>query len=123
MEKARGSSEEALQAAYEMASDLHESGVMDDLTMAKINVMRFPAEKKFSAAEVRQIRASTKMSQSMFANFLNVTKSSVVKWESGIRNPRNSSVRILQFLSDNGTDNLVTRLRDMLSTLMDHPKA
>ncbi len=73
--------DEALNVAYEMAADLHESGVMDDLTMEKVKLMRFPAKKTFSSEEIRQIRGLTRMSQSVFALLLNVGKSTVVKWE------------------------------------------
>jgi putative transcriptional regulator len=102
--------DEALNVAYEMAADLHESGVMDDLTMEKVKLMRFPAKKTFSSEEIRQIRGLTRMSQSVFALLLNVGKSTVVKWENGIRHPTGPAMRVLQILSDTETANPAVRL-------------
>jgi putative transcriptional regulator len=104
----------ALNVAYEMAADLHESGVMDDLTMEKVKLMRFPAKKTFSSTEIRQIRGLTRMSQSVFALLLNVGKSTVVKWENGNRHPTGPAMRVLQLLSDTETANPAVRLITML---------
>jgi putative transcriptional regulator len=104
----------ALNVAYEMATDLHESGIMDDLTMEKVKLMRFPAKKEFSSAEIKKIRALARMSQSVFALLLNVGKSTVVKWENGDRHPTGSAMRVLQLLSDTETGNPAVRLISML---------
>ena len=106
--------DDALNVAYEMALDLHESGVMDDLTMEKVKLMRFPAKKEFSSAEIKKIRAVARMSQSVFALLLNVGKSTVVKWENGDRHPTGSAMRVLQLLSDTETGNPAVRLISML---------
>lgn len=106
--------DDALNVAYEMALDLHESGVMDDLTMEKVKLMRFPARKEFSPVEIKNIRTLARMSQSVFALLLNVGKSTVVKWESGDRHPKGPAMRVLQLLSDSETGNPAVRLISML---------
>lgn len=106
--------DEALNAAYEMAADLHASGVMDDLTMEKVRLMRFPAKKTYSPSEIQRIRSLAKMSQSVFALLLNVGKSTVVKWEKGDRRPAGPAMRMLQLLSGTEAGNPAVKLISML---------
>ena len=87
---------------------------MDDLTMEKVKLMRFPAKKTFSSEEIRHIRGLARMSQSVFALLLNVGKSTVVKWEKGDRHPTGPAMRVLQLLSDTETANPAVRLIAML---------
>lgn len=110
----KNTEDEALSVAYEMAADLHGAGVMDDITMEKVRLMRFPAKKTFSPGEIQHIRGMTRMSQSVFALLLNVGKSTVVKWEKGDRKPNGPALRMLQLLSDSDTTNPAVRLISML---------
>ncbi|BAF71663.1 helix-turn-helix domain-containing protein [Sulfurovum sp. NBC37-1] len=51
-----------------------------------------------TAGEIKIIRKSLKLSQSVFAKLLNVSLSSVRQWEQGIRTPSGSTMVLLELL-------------------------
>lgn len=51
----------------------------------------------FSADEIKAIRTSLKMTQSVFALVMGVSKKTVEAWEQGVNRPSGSSCRLLYF--------------------------
>ena len=51
-----------------------------------------------SASEIKDIRKTLKVSQSVFAKLLNVSLSSIRQWEQGIRKPSGSTMILLELL-------------------------
>ena len=49
----------------------------------------------FTPEGIKQIRASLRMSQALFAKFLNVSLSAVTKWEQGRQSPDGAACRLL----------------------------
>ena len=49
-----------------------------------------------SASEIAAIREQMNVSQAVFADLLNVPKSTAVSWERGLRSPSGAAVRLLQ---------------------------
>ena len=54
--------------------------------------------------EIKAIRAKERGSQTVFANYLNVTSSLVSKWERGERRPSGASLKLLSLVEKNGLD-------------------
>ena len=53
---------------------------------------RLPAR---SGAEIRRVRESLNVSQSLFASYLNVPTRTVISWESGARKPSGAALKLL----------------------------
>ena len=53
---------------------------------------------EINAKDIQEIREKTKLSQSVFAKMLNVSPSSVRKWEQGKRKPSGSTKVLLELL-------------------------
>lgn len=51
-----------------------------------------------SPSQIREVRKSLRVSQSVFAQLLNVSVASVRHWESGIRKPSGSTIVLLDLL-------------------------
>lgn len=98
---------EILKAAQEMASDLHEAGAMDTITMRKIDLLCLPPGRSFTAADIRRIRARSRMSQPVFAALLNVGRTTVAQWEQGLKQPSGSAVRLLDIIDRKGVDAVI----------------
>jgi putative transcriptional regulator len=84
----------------------HELLCAKDLALVKGLSSPPPA---YSAQRVAQIRIKkAKMSQSVFAGFLNVTTSTVQKWESPAsgKHPGGAAAKLLQILEKKGVDAL-----------------
>lgn len=93
---------EILEVIHESARDLHEIGLMDDMTMREFDAMCLPQVKKYSAEEIKRIRLSQRVSQPVFAAYLNVTKSTVAQWEQGEKKPRSTSLKLLDLVDRKG---------------------
>lgn len=50
----------------------------------------------FSGDEISAIRKQMNVSQSVFADLLNVPKATAISWERGLRSPSGAAVRLLQ---------------------------
>ena len=61
--------------------------------------------KKYKGKEVRRIRNKIGFSQSLFANYLGVSKKTVEAWESGTNSPSGTASRLLNMMEMD--DNLV----------------
>ena len=91
---------------HDTAKDLHEAGVMDEMTMREFDAMCLPEIKRYTAAEIKRIRLGARVSQPVFAAYLNVTKSTVAQWEQGEKKPRGSSLKLLELVARKGLQTL-----------------
>ena len=91
-----------LETVHESAKDLHAAGVMDETTMREFDIMCLPPVKPYTAGEIKKIRLRQHVSQPVFAAYLNVTKSTVAKWEQGDKKPRGSSLKLLELVARKG---------------------
>ncbi len=60
-----------------------------------------PPPKRFTPAQIRQIRLSLNASQVIFARFLNVSPNTVESWEQGARRPRHAALKLLNLARKN----------------------
>ena len=51
-----------LEVVHEGAKDLHEIGLMDDMTMREFDALCLPAIKKLSARQIKRLREKNKAS-------------------------------------------------------------
>lgn len=84
--------------------DLHEIGLVSDLTMREFDALCLPPVRDFTSAEVTEIRRGAKASQAVFAAFLNVGKSTVAAWEQGTKKPSGAAARLLDIVKRKGLD-------------------
>jgi len=59
------------------------------------------------SAEIKKLRESAKISQSVFAAYLNTSVSTVQKWEIGEKKPSGIALKLLNIVERNGLDVLV----------------
>jgi putative transcriptional regulator len=95
-----------LDNVHDTARDLHEAGAMDEMTMREFDAMCLPQIKRYTAAEIKRIRLGARVSQPVFAAYLNVTKSTVAQWEQGEKKPRGSSLKLLELVARKGLQTL-----------------
>ncbi len=92
------------EAVHESARDLRRIGLIDETTMREFDALCLPPVKQYEAREIKRIRRSQKVSQPVFAAFLNVTKSTVAQWEQGERKPNGPSLKLLQLVERKGLE-------------------
>ena len=98
-----------LQELLETAADLSSYGVMSKVDMARVRSLCEPPP-AYTPDRIVAIRTTVvKASQSVFAAMLNVSVSTVQKWESPSANkrPSGASAKLLQIVEAKGVDALL----------------
>jgi putative transcriptional regulator len=61
----------------------------------------------YTAETIRQLREKLRVSQGVFAAYLNASLSTVQKWENGEKKPSGAALRLLSVIERRGLDVLV----------------
>jgi putative transcriptional regulator len=91
-----------LDVVHETAKSLYDKGIVDAKTMHNFDVMCLPPVRKLSPKEIKQIRLREKLSQPVFAEYLNASPSTVKKWESGEKHPTGPALKLLNIVAEKG---------------------
>lgn len=95
-----------LNVVHEGAKELHDAGLMDGVTLREFDALCLPPVKNFNATQIKQLRIKAKASQGVFAAYLNTSKSTVQKWEQGVKKPNGPSLKLLNLVADKGLEAL-----------------
>lgn len=86
-------------AISQTVSDMLKSGLSTSFTEKELNSIGIEvSEVNVTAQEIKEIRETINLSQSVFAKLLNVSVSSVRQWEQGKRTPTGSTKVLLELL-------------------------
>ena len=100
-------SDSILNVIYETSKGLHNAGVMNNITMRKIEELCLPEIKEYTPEEIKKIRLRNKTSQSVFAHYLNISSSTIQQWERGQKKPGGSALKLLNLIDKKGLEVLV----------------
>ena len=92
----------ALAAIHETASDLHDAGVMDKRTLRKFDALCLTPVRPMPPREIRALRERERVSQAVFARYLNVSTGLISQWERGEKRPAGPSLKLLTLIEKNG---------------------
>jgi putative transcriptional regulator len=92
----------AMAAIHETMEALHNAGAIDKQTMRCFDDACLTPIRPLKPAEIKAIREKEHVSQTVFANYLNVTSSLVSKWERGEKRPSGASLKLLSLVEKNG---------------------
>ena len=93
---------DAMAAVHETMQALHDVGAIKKQTMRRFDDACLTPVRPLTPDEIRAIRERENVSQSVFANYLNVTTSLVSKWERGEKRPSDSSLKLLLLVEKRG---------------------
>ncbi len=96
-----------LKEMHDTASGLHKAGVMDTTTMREFDALCLPPVKKMTARQIKQLRVQNRVSQSVFAAFLNLSTSTIQQWERGDKEPSGASLKLLNIVKEKGLTAIV----------------
>lgn len=91
-----------LSVVHETAKSLYDSGLMNIATMHNFDVMCLPSVRDLTPREIKQIRLKEKLSQPVFAEYLNASASTIKKWETGEKHPTGPALKLLNLVADKG---------------------
>ena len=91
-----------LETLQETAADFAEAGLFDLQTMKTFDDLCLTPVKPLKPRQIKKLRESAKVSQTVFARYLNVTPSLVSQWERGEKRPSGASLKLLTLVAKNG---------------------
>ena len=96
-----------LDAVHQTATGLHKSGAISVVTMREFDKLCLHPVHALQPEQIKKLREKAKISQAVFAAYLNTSVSTVQKWEVGEKRPSGIALKLLNIVERNGLDVLV----------------
>jgi putative transcriptional regulator len=93
---------EAMASVHETMEALHKVGAIGKQTMRRFDDACLTQVQALSPKQIKALRAREHVSQTVFANYLNVTPNLVSKWERGEKKPSGPALKLLSLVEKHG---------------------
>jgi putative transcriptional regulator len=91
-----------LESVHASAVGLLKVGAIDKQTMRQFDERCLVTVPTLSAQQIKKLRIANKISQPIFARYLNTSTSTVQKWESGAKQPSGMALKLLSVVKKHG---------------------
>jgi putative transcriptional regulator len=92
-------------AIHVTVAGMYKHGTVNDVTMREFDVA-FLAVPPIAPKEIKKLRRRHKLSQPVFARYLNTSESTVEKWETGAKKPSGMARKLLSVVEKHGLEML-----------------
>jgi len=93
-----------LEEIHETAQGLHGAGLISKRRMLEFDVLCHLDVHEMQPQQIKSLRERARFSQAVFAAALNISLSTVQKWEVGDKKPSGSSLKLLNLIERKGMD-------------------
>jgi putative transcriptional regulator len=93
---------EAYAAIHETMEALHEAGAINKQTMREFDETCLTPALPMPPERIRALRERERLSQPIFARYLNVSKNLLSDWERGVKKPGGPALRLLTVVEKGG---------------------
>lgn len=93
---------DAFEAIHSAVAGMSRAGTIDNVTMRKFDELCLTAPAPIGPRRIKQIRESQRVSQPVFARYLNTSESTIEKWESGAKKPSGMALKLLDIVQKHG---------------------
>lgn len=93
---------DAFEAIHSSASAMYRIGAIDQATMRQFDQSCLTVPAPIKPSQIKKIRQSQKVSQPVFARYLNTSESTVEKWETGAKKPSGMALKLLSLVQKHG---------------------
>lgn len=93
---------EAMASIHETMEALRKVGAIDKQTMRRFDEACLTPVQPLTAKQIKAIRERERVSQTVFATYLNVTPNLVSKWERGEKHPSGPALKLLSLVEKHG---------------------
>jgi putative transcriptional regulator len=90
------------QSIHASAQALHRVGAINKATMRSFDLSCVATPADIKPEDIKAIREAAKVSQPIFASYLNTSASTVRQWESGAKQPSGMGLRLLSIIRKHG---------------------
>ncbi|MBS1814779.1 MAG: DNA-binding transcriptional regulator [Acidobacteria bacterium] len=98
---------DAFEAIHSSASSLYKVGAIDKTTMRHFDESCLAAPLVLKPSQIKKLRARLRVSQPVFARYLNTSESTIEKWETGAKQPSGMALKLLSVVEKHGLEALV----------------
>jgi putative transcriptional regulator len=98
---------DAFESIHASAQALYKVGVVDKMTLRKFDDTCLVPPTEIAPNQIKRIREKNRVSQPIFARYLNTTESTVQKWESGANRPSGIALKLLAVVEKHGLEVLM----------------
>ena len=95
---------EALKAIHGTMKSLHRIGAIDKITMREFDEACLAPVQELTPEDIRALREHAKVSQPVFASYLNVSRNLVSDWERGKKKPGGPALKLLNVIQKHGLE-------------------
>ena len=92
----------ASEAIHSAVAGMYRAGTIDKATMRSFDESCLVAPPTIKPHQIRRIRLSQRVSQPVFARYLNTSESTVEKWETGAKKPSGMALKLLDVVQKHG---------------------
>lgn len=85
---------------------LDRAGLIDKRHMRELDVLIQAEVKPLKSSQIKSMREGLRLSQAVFASLLNISPSTVQKWEAGQKSPSGPSLKLLNLVKARGLEAL-----------------
>ncbi len=93
-------------AIHETMEGLYRIGAIDKTTMREFDESCLEPVDELTPAQIRALRKREKVSQPVFARYINVSSHLISDWERGVKKPGGPALRLLNVVRKHGLDTI-----------------
>jgi putative transcriptional regulator len=93
---------DAFEAIHSAVSGMYRAGTIDKSTMREFDESCLSVPAQMEPERIKRIREKQRVSQPVFARYLNTSESTVEKWESGAKKPSGMALKLLDIVEKHG---------------------
>jgi putative transcriptional regulator len=93
---------DAFEAIHSSASALFSVGAIDKATMRSFDESCLAIPDAIAPKQIKRLRERERVSQPIFARYLNTSESTVEKWETGAKRPSGMALKLLSIVQKHG---------------------
>jgi len=90
------------EAVHSTVEGMYEAGTIDMATMRRFDSSCLTVPTPIEPEQIKKIRQSQKVSQPVFARYLNTSESTIEKWETGAKKPSGMALKLLSLVQKHG---------------------
>jgi putative transcriptional regulator len=95
---------DAFEAIHSAVAGMERAGTIDKATMRDFDAACLAATPTIAPAAIKRLREANKVSQPLFARYLNTSQSTVEKWETGAKKPSGAALKLLSIVQKHGLE-------------------
>ena len=93
---------DAFEAIHSSVSGMYRAGTIDKATMREFDESCLAVPPEIGPAEIKHLREKNRVSQPVFARYLNTSESTVKQWETGAKRPSGMALKLLAVVQKHG---------------------